>query len=532
MYVRDDVAPLGLAALGSGRHRGRGRRLDASASVVGAGRHRRHAPRAAAAGDLHRTVRGPRAGGAHRRRDRARRRARHRRRRQPPHRGARARWHAAHARSAASATSARRATSGCVDPDGVGPARARRRPVQRAVGGRGGSVRRDLRERHLEPSRRSASIRAAASRASGVGSATARSPAAHRSRSRSSTARAASATPSTASWWCRIPATSDCWCSRPTARCCARSAPAAPGPSSGTSRSASRRTSNGTLLVADTWNRRVKRLDRRYASIANWRVPDWRSEGVSDKPFVTADDDGKVYASDPTGGPGVDLRAERPTRRDAGAARAGRAASRGRWAWRSTRAAGELLVVDQSGGRVLVYALPSLRTAPGAVLSGPRAFLSDLGESRRRPAGRRGRSRHRVSPRRSRGARRSARGRELVVVRRRGGRDRVAAVVVRAWRWQLLLAPDRAHRHRAALLGDHDRLLRQRRAAAAPGRADARGRRSDAAAAASTSRPRSARSRSSACSTSPARSRWRRWWCRSRAASAAESRRGRARRRW
>jgi uncharacterized protein (TIGR03663 family) len=122
---------------------------------------------------------------------------------------------------------------------------------------------------------------------------------------------------------------------------------------------------NGTLLVADTWNRRVKRLDRRYASIANWRVPDWRSEAVFDKPFVTADDDGMVYAGDPTGGrvwifaasgrlegtlvlPALVSGKPRPL---------GMAVDTG---------AGQLLVVDQAGGRVLVYALPTLKTAPQA----------------------------------------------------------------------------------------------------------------------------------------------------------------------
>jgi uncharacterized protein (TIGR03663 family) len=122
---------------------------------------------------------------------------------------------------------------------------------------------------------------------------------------------------------------------------------------------------NGTLLVADTWNRRVKRLDRRYASIANWRVPDWRSEAVSDKPFVAADDSGIVYAGDPTGGrlwlfaasgrlegtlvlPALVTGKPRPL----GLAVDG--------------AAGELLVVDQAGNRVLVYALPMLEPAPQA----------------------------------------------------------------------------------------------------------------------------------------------------------------------
>jgi sugar lactone lactonase YvrE len=119
---------------------------------------------------------------------------------------------------------------------------------------------------------------------------------------------------------------------------------------------------NGTLLVADTWNRRVKRLDRRYAAIANWRVPDWRSESVSDKPFVAADDNGMVYAGDPAGGR-VWIFA--PSGRLEGtlvlpALVAGKPRPLG---MAIDGAAGELLVVDQSGGRVLVYALPNLRTA-------------------------------------------------------------------------------------------------------------------------------------------------------------------------
>ena len=118
---------------------------------------------------------------------------------------------------------------------------------------------------------------------------------------------------------------------------------------------------NGTLLVADTWNRRVKRLDRRYAAIANWRVPDWRSESVSDKPFVAADDNGMVYAGDPAGGR-VWIFA--PSGRLEGtlilpALATGKPRPLGMVV---DGAAGEFLVVDQTGGRVLVYALPNLRT--------------------------------------------------------------------------------------------------------------------------------------------------------------------------
>jgi len=118
---------------------------------------------------------------------------------------------------------------------------------------------------------------------------------------------------------------------------------------------------NGTLLVADTWNHRVKRLDRRYAPIASWRVPDWRSEGVTDKPFLTADDRGYVYAGDPTGGrvwifePSgrIETTLVLPPLANGTPRPLGMAVDLG------TR---ELLVVDQSGGRVLVYPLPELGT--------------------------------------------------------------------------------------------------------------------------------------------------------------------------
>jgi sugar lactone lactonase YvrE len=114
---------------------------------------------------------------------------------------------------------------------------------------------------------------------------------------------------------------------------------------------------DGTLVVADAWNQRVKRLDRRYASIANWRVPDWQSEAVWDKPFLAVDESGLVYAGDPAGGrvwifePSGRLTAtlvlpalENGTPRPIGIA--------------IDRGASELLVVDQTGGRILVFELP------------------------------------------------------------------------------------------------------------------------------------------------------------------------------
>ena len=114
---------------------------------------------------------------------------------------------------------------------------------------------------------------------------------------------------------------------------------------------------NDTLLVADSWNQRVKRIDRRYLTLATWRVPGWLSEAVLDKPYLAVDGAGTIYAGDPEGGrvwvfeasgrlsatlslPPTEGGKPRPV---------GLAVD---------RVAGELLVVDQAGNRVLVYSLP------------------------------------------------------------------------------------------------------------------------------------------------------------------------------
>lgn len=113
---------------------------------------------------------------------------------------------------------------------------------------------------------------------------------------------------------------------------------------------------NDTLLVADTWNRRVKRLDRYYRTLAVWKVPGWEGQGVADKPSVAVDDRGWIYASDPPAGrvlvfspAGVLVatrslpRADGETPRPTGLA--------------VDQAAGRLLVADHAGGRLLVYPL-------------------------------------------------------------------------------------------------------------------------------------------------------------------------------
>jgi sugar lactone lactonase YvrE len=120
---------------------------------------------------------------------------------------------------------------------------------------------------------------------------------------------------------------------------------------------------NGTLLVADTWNQRVKRLDRRFAAISTWRVPDWRSEAVTDKPFLDVEDGGTVFAGDPAGGR---VWMFEPSGRLIGtlvlpALPSGTPRPLGIAIDDETR---ELLVIDHAGGRLLVFPLPTIETRP------------------------------------------------------------------------------------------------------------------------------------------------------------------------
>jgi len=114
---------------------------------------------------------------------------------------------------------------------------------------------------------------------------------------------------------------------------------------------------NGTLLVADAWNQRVKRLDRRYLTVGVWRVPDWRSESVADKPFLAVDAGGLIYASDPGGGRVWVFEAS--GRLAATLVLPPLASGKPRPLGIAVDdSARELLVVDQAGARVLVYPLP------------------------------------------------------------------------------------------------------------------------------------------------------------------------------
>jgi sugar lactone lactonase YvrE len=57
----------------------------------------------------------------------------------------------------------------------------------------------------------------------------------------------------------------------------------------------------GNIYVADTWNRRVQKFDRDFNPVLQWNVVGWEGESVVNKPFLTVDDQQRVFISDPEG---------------------------------------------------------------------------------------------------------------------------------------------------------------------------------------------------------------------------------------
>jgi DNA-binding beta-propeller fold protein YncE len=56
---------------------------------------------------------------------------------------------------------------------------------------------------------------------------------------------------------------------------------------------------DGSVYVADAWNRRIQKFDVNLQPMAEWPVPSWGSQHLYYKPFLTVAGNGDVYASDP-----------------------------------------------------------------------------------------------------------------------------------------------------------------------------------------------------------------------------------------
>jgi predicted membrane-bound mannosyltransferase/DNA-binding beta-propeller fold protein YncE len=56
---------------------------------------------------------------------------------------------------------------------------------------------------------------------------------------------------------------------------------------------------DGFIYLADTWNARVQRLAPDIRPFDAWSVRAWRSESVSNKPYVAVDNAGRIYVTDP-----------------------------------------------------------------------------------------------------------------------------------------------------------------------------------------------------------------------------------------
>jgi DNA-binding beta-propeller fold protein YncE len=56
---------------------------------------------------------------------------------------------------------------------------------------------------------------------------------------------------------------------------------------------------DGSIYVADAWNRRIQKLDAALQPLAEWPVESWGSEHLYHKPYVAVAGNGDVYASDP-----------------------------------------------------------------------------------------------------------------------------------------------------------------------------------------------------------------------------------------
>ncbi|MEZ4711928.1 MAG: NHL repeat-containing protein [Caldilineaceae bacterium] len=56
---------------------------------------------------------------------------------------------------------------------------------------------------------------------------------------------------------------------------------------------------DGSVFVADAWNRRIQKLAPDLSFVAEYAVPGWESDQIFHKPYVAVAPNGDIYASDP-----------------------------------------------------------------------------------------------------------------------------------------------------------------------------------------------------------------------------------------
>jgi DNA-binding beta-propeller fold protein YncE len=56
---------------------------------------------------------------------------------------------------------------------------------------------------------------------------------------------------------------------------------------------------DGSIYVADAWNRRIQKFDVNLQPLAEWPVHSWGSQHLYHKPYLTVAGNGDVYATDP-----------------------------------------------------------------------------------------------------------------------------------------------------------------------------------------------------------------------------------------
>jgi DNA-binding beta-propeller fold protein YncE len=56
---------------------------------------------------------------------------------------------------------------------------------------------------------------------------------------------------------------------------------------------------DGSIYVADAWNKRIQKFDAKLQSLAEWPVPSWGSQNLYQKPYLAVAGNGDVYATDP-----------------------------------------------------------------------------------------------------------------------------------------------------------------------------------------------------------------------------------------